>query len=65
MVRDNVLYLCREDGTLLLHDAVNGDFIGEIRIGERIAARPTGLGPYVILSGERSVLVIDPRSLTD
>ncbi|MDF1568351.1 MAG: PQQ-binding-like beta-propeller repeat protein [Spirochaetaceae bacterium] len=65
MVRDNVLYLCRDDGTLLLHNAVNGDFIGEVRIGERVVARPTGLGPYVVLSGERSVLVVDPRSLTE
>ena len=65
MVRNNVLYLCRDDGTLLLHNADNGDFIGEVRIGEQISARPTGLGPYVVLSGERSVIVVDPRSLTE
>jgi outer membrane protein assembly factor BamB len=65
MVRDNVLYLCRDDGTLLLHNAVNGDFIGEFSIGERVTARPAGLGPYVVLSGERSVLLVDPRSLTE
>jgi len=65
MVRENVLYLCRDDGTLLLINAVNGDLIGEFRIGERVSARPTGLGPYVVLSGERSVLLVDPRSLTE
>ncbi len=65
LIRDGIIYLCREDGIFSMHNQSNGGQIGEIHLNEASSVRPAGLGPFVVVAGEQSIFVLDPRSMTE
>jgi len=62
---NGVLYLCRDNGRITMHNPVNGTLIGAFRLGETSRVRPAGLGDYIIAAGDNNVFVLDPRSITE
>jgi len=62
---DGVLYLCRDDGRITMHNPGDGALIRGIPLGETSRVRPAGLGDFIVAAGENNVFVIDPRSITE
>lgn len=65
LVRNGILYLCRNDGILSMHNQRHGGSIGEFHLNEVSTVRPAGLGPYLVAATERRVFILDPRSMTE
>lgn len=63
LVSGDLLILNYEGGLLVFHNRRTGQFLGEVVLNEKSVARPVQIGPYIIAAGERSVFVIDPRSI--
>jgi len=62
---NGVLYLCRDDGRITMHNPEDGSLIGAFSLGETSRVRPAGLGAFVVAASDRNVFVLDPRSITE
>ena len=62
---NGTLYLCRDDGTITLHNPGSGVQIGKFELGEVSTVRPAGSGPFVVAAGRENVFLLDPRSMTE
>jgi|GEM_PF-2220707 len=62
---DNVLYLCRDNGIITIHNPRSGEYLGEFELNENCRSRPVGLGPFLVAAAEEHLFVLDPRSMTD
>jgi len=62
---NGILYLCRDDGSITMHNPVDGSLIGAFSLGETSRVRPAGIGDFIVAATDHNVFVLDPRSITE